>query len=670
MATNWSDIAQTEEGGPAESVDYEALARDIEGGGQPAAPEIVSDPERAAGVVDIGIASLANDPKAQIRYFAEQRGIPEDRYKIVRGDIVYRGDDNVFYKEVPDPSWSDPSTLVKGLATGVGPSFPIVAGTAAGIATAPALVAGPLGMAGSIAATGAAAAGGQAAREGLARYFMGQEVSPARIGMEVGKAATGQGVGAGLTAFAQRGLARDISRLDPRATAALERKATAEGIQLTPAERTGLPSLQAQQKALGNLPQSADKMAPFYKMRSGQTKAAIQRFLDKISPMDSAETAGDLARAAARGAMTTVAKNRAAQARPFYTKAFDEAPPVNVSSVIDDIDSQLITAKGGIKKALQDAKALLMQEVDDIADDGSAISRIVPEDRLDALHQAKMAIDDMIDWDGAAKTGIGKVAQSRLKDVQTNLLKAMDDASSDYASGRAIFADLSPSTVRVSEGLVGKVAGLTERNTKDAARIFLGPGSGPRAVTEARSLITKENPEAWQAIKRAHLQDVFEKAQNETITGAANIGGQFRKAVIGNTQSAARLKAAMDPSEWRALKDLSDVMDAAASVKQVGSDTAWNQEVVKMARDKSRPLLAKIARNINPMQALRSFDEWLTERNLAKHASRYADIITDPAARKQLRELSKLPDGSIKIRVMLGHMLIQGPAAAIEEIQL
>ncbi len=659
---------------PPESVDWYDEVVKPEAAPKPEAdPKVVSDPSKAADVGDIAIASLANEPRARIRWYAEQRGISEDRYKIVRDKIVYRADDGIYYREVPDVSLSQPMSFLQAGVSHAGESIPIVAGATAGIVTAPAMLTGPPGLALSLAATGGAAAGGQAAREGLANYFMDQDVSPRRIAMEGGMAAAGQGIGAGLTSWASRGLARDINRLDPRVSQALERKAAAEDIPLTPAEKTGLPSLKAQQKTLGNLTASSDKMESFYRQRSDNVKQAVRRFLDRVSPIDSAEEAGDLARAASRGAMDRVAANRAAQAKPLYEKAFKEAPEVNVSSVIDDIDVQLVTAKGGIKTALKKARALLMQEVDDIADDGTKLTRVVPEDRLDALHQAKMAIDDMIDWDGTATTSLGKVAKGRLKGIQTRLLEVMDDASQDYQSARAIFADLSPSTVRVSEGLVGKVAGLTERNVKDAARIFLGPNSGPRAVREARRLIMRENPEAWQAIKRAHLQDLFEKAQNETMTGAANVGGKFRKAVIGNTQTASRVKAALDPDEWRALKDLSDVLDAASSVKQIGSDTTWNNEIMAMARNKARPFLAKIASNLNPAQALRNFETWLTERSLAGNASRYADIITDPGNRQILRELRKLPKGSIRMRIVFGHLLtvpVRGGVEGTSPLQL
>jgi hypothetical protein len=629
----------------------------------PPGTEAISGSEAGADVLDIGVASLAQDPKAQIRYLARQRGIPETRYAMIDGEIAYEADDGKWYKEVPDMDVMDPTTIMQSTATGVGPAVSIVPPAVVGVATAPLMATG-VGTAASVGLTAAAGAGAQAGREGLASYFMDQPVSPGRIVRGGVEAGAGQGVGKGLTAWAERGLAKDIGKLAPHSVRKLERRASEEGIDLTPAEITDLPSLKAQQKALGNLPQSADEMGGYYRRRTEQVKGAIQRLLDRISPVDSAEVTGDLARSASKGAMGDVAANRAAQAKPLYKRAFDGNPDVDVASVINNIDEELKIAKGGIKTALQRARALLHREVDDVNAAGEKIIKTIPEDRLDALHQAKMALDDMIN--NTADTSVGRTARGRLKTVMRDLLGHIDAASPDYAEARAVFADLSPGTVRVAEGLVGKVAGLSDRMVKDAARTFLGPSSGPRAIQEARRLITKKAPEVWQAIKRSYLQDLFEKAQKETLAGGANVAGKFRQAVMGDVQQAARLKAALTSREWFAVRRLSRVLDAASSVKHIGSDTAWNQEAMKMMRDKARPALAKIVRNINPAQALRSFDEWLTERNVAKNASRLANIITGPESMSTLKELQKLPVGSIRARILIGHLLTVSTAGAAE----
>ncbi|MGB1214617.1 MAG: hypothetical protein ACPG4X_14730 [Pikeienuella sp.] len=622
------------------------------------APKIKSDSERGASVIDIGVASLANDPKAQIRYFAKQRGIPESRYKVTDRGIAYQADDGNFYLEIPEPSLRDPKTLAQGFATGVGAAFPVVPSTIVGTVTAPAMVAGPVGAVASTTATAAAGAAGQGVREGLANWLMDQEVSPTRIGLEGMSAATGQAIGGGLTKFSQRGLARDINRLDPRAVDDVAGAARREGISLTPAEKTGLPSLGAQQKSLGNLPQSADKMGKFYKGRDRQVRDAVQRFLDRISPIDSAEVAGETARSTAKSAMRQLAKNRADQARPFYEKAFAQNPEVPVGTVIDSIDVQLQTAKGGIKTALERAKALLYQTVETTDEAGNKILANMPESRLDALHQVKLALDDMIG--NHADTSIGRTARGKLIEIKNDLLAEIDAVSPDYQAARAIFADLSPQTVRVAEGIVGKVSKLSESTMKDAARVFFGPSSGPRAIAEAKSLMVRQNPEAWQGVKRSYLQDIFEKAQNETVQGTANVAGKYRQAIMGNTQQRARLKAALEPNEWRALKDLTLVLERASTVKQIGSDTAWNQEAMRLARDNARPWFSKIIRNLNPAQALRSFDEWTTERNLAKNADRLADVITSPDAMKLMKEIKRLPPGSIRARILTGHLLMIG----------
>lgn len=616
------------------------------------APRVKSDSEHGAAISDIAVASLANDTKAQIRYLAKQRGIPEDRYKVINDRIAYQAKDGNFYYEVPEASLKDPKTIAQGLAAGVGPSIPAVPSAAVGVLTAPMMVTGPAGAAASTLATAGTASSMQAAREGLAHSIMGQEVSPLRIAGEGISAATGQAIGAGLTKFGERGLVRDINQLDTRAAADVGAKAQAEGVALTPAEKTGLPSLAGQQKALGNLPQASDKMAAFYKGRDKQVRSAVQRFLDRVSPIDSAEVAGETAAKTAKSAMRAVEKERADQASPFYKKAFAENPEVDVNSVISSIDDQLATAKGGIKTALERAKSFLYE--------GEK-----PDTRLDALHQAKLAIDDMIS--NTADSSIGKTARRKLVEVKNELLDAMDKASPSYAEGRAIFADLSPNTQRVSEGLVGRVADLGEQTYKNAARTFFGPSSGPRAIEEAKALMVKQDPAAWQGVKRAHLQDLFEKAQTETMQGTSNTAGKFRQMVMGNMQQRERLKAALDPTEWKALSDLTLVLERASSVKQLGSDTAWNQEMMKVIRDDARPWYSRIVRNLNPAQALKSFDEWATERNLAKNADKMADIITNPDAMKMLKEIKRLPPASIRARVLTGHLLVFGGRELADE---
>jgi hypothetical protein len=267
MTDWWGEISSTRSPSqavvPAQTDWYKELASPA--AQQPAPVNVRQDTPNPASIGTSAVASLADDPKAQIRYYAKQRGIPEDRYQVINGQVAFRGDDGGWYAEIPK-NWGA-TDIVRRVAAGTGPAIPVVAGAVAGIASSPMLLAGPAGLAGSMAITGGAGAAGQAGREYLANQIMGQDVNPWRIATEGGTAALSQGIGGGMTAWANRNAAEDIKQLDKATMSSLRAKAQQQGISLTPAEESGLASLKAQQKYAGNAPRSQNIMQDFYQNR-------------------------------------------------------------------------------------------------------------------------------------------------------------------------------------------------------------------------------------------------------------------------------------------------------------------------------------------------------------------------------------------------------------------
>ena len=151
-----------------------------------------------------------------------------------------------------------------------------IAGTAArGATTAAKLGRAALsgGIAGGVSGFGSGE-GGLPGEKGSLTERLPSAAIGAAIGAPLG--VVGERVGAGISKFAERRLAKDIDRLDPGKVAGLQQKAQSQGIQLTPAEATNLPSLKAQQKALGNLPQTSDDLADFY---AGRAEEQIEQRL-------------------------------------------------------------------------------------------------------------------------------------------------------------------------------------------------------------------------------------------------------------------------------------------------------------------------------------------------------------------------------------------------------
>ena len=250
-------------------------------------------PQRtSAGAADIFTALKAGvptDKQAAIKLFAEARGIPESRYRVVGNEIVYQADDGKFYSEVPGMMTKPMTSMAYNLPD----VLEAVPDIAAGIMTTPMLMAGPAGAAASMGITSAAAAGANAIRQNIAGLLADQEVSGADIATQGIVSGLFQAAPLGLRMFLGRNVAKDIAKVNAPEVADLVQKAKDLGIDLTPAELTNLPSLKSQQKVLGNIVESADTLGDFYLNRyKEQVQPAVNKFLEGISRVDDPMTAG------------------------------------------------------------------------------------------------------------------------------------------------------------------------------------------------------------------------------------------------------------------------------------------------------------------------------------------------------------------------------------------
>jgi hypothetical protein len=234
-----------------------------------------------------------------------------------------------------------------------------------------------------------------------------------------------------------------------------------------------------------------------------------------------------------------------------------------------------------------------------------------------------------------------------------------------------MYAGQIPLVKELENNITGIIADLPDTRLQQAAAKMFSPAtSGPNAVGAARTAIEGQSPEAWQALKRAWLQQLWDKAGQEYATTGADVvnrGAKFRALVFGNQTQKAMLRQALTAQEWQSLSDLSDVLEAAGRVKAIGSDTAWNQEMMAEIRRQGTPVWAKAARLLRPQDWGRLIEDWGTERAIASHAGDLAEIITQPGAADRLKELKALSPASMRFRVGLAHLLVQGGRAGLDE---
>ena len=615
-------------------------------------------------------AGTQTDKKAAIKEFAKARGIPESRYRIVGNDIVYEADDGKFYAEVPG-ILKAPQTSIAYNAPDVLEAIP---GIATGIATVPMMMTGPLGMAGSAALTGSVALGANVARQKVAGLLSGEDRP-----IDIPQAATSglldaatQLIPAGRLGMFNARTAQDIGRLDPAAVSELQRLAQERGIQLTPAELTNLPSLKSQQKVLGNIPESSDVLGKFYEKRfQEQVQPAVDDFLGSISRVNDPMTAGFRGQSALKDRLVDLERQRDVLAEPYYKSAFDVAQPVDVKPVVSRIDKMLEIAKGEEKRELTRIKDLMFREVTEKDAEGKEVVKKVLDDRLPALQRAKFAIDATLRSDAVGS--MDKTIKGEIQSLQKELVDVMGANNPKYLEANEAFTALSEPINRFMEKRPGlSLTGISQDNLGQfASRVF--DGASAQSVRYVRQQVEKVNPDAWNDVSRAWLQQKWEKASGVT-PGAREMpvdaGATWRNMLLGNEKDKKVLQAALSKDQYTALLDLTNVLEAAGRVKKIGSDTAFNQKVLKDMGAQAGGLIQTVGKAAGGLRLdapLKFVADWASERQFSKNAEAISNIIISPDGMSRLRELRKMSPTSVGFWSGLSQLAVEFSAPPVEE---
>ncbi len=626
---------------------------------------LVRSAEAAARPATALAAGVPTDVKSAIRVFAKARGIPEERYRIIRGDIFYQGDDGKFYAEVPG-AFKAPMTSAAFVTPDIAEIIP---GMATGIATAPMLLTGPGGAAASIGLTGAAGTAASAGRQALAGLLGGQEFSPGQaIGAGLMEAGT-QMIPYGMGKIAQRNLARDISSLDPQQIAELQKLAQQQGIQLTPGEITNLPSLKAQQKVLGNIPGAQDVLGSFYGKRyTEQIQPAVDRFLSSISPLDSPTTAGYRGQQALRTRLESLESAREQAARPIYEQAFESSPPVDITNVAGILDQRMAIAKGEELSELRRIRSMLNRDVTRLNAQGDEITETILENRAPALQRVKFSIDKMLR--DPAVSSMDKTIRSEITGIQQQLVRTMEDAIPEYALANQEFARLSEPINRFMERTPGlSLINMSQDNLNEfAGKVFgLTTPESPQTIRYTRQQIEQSGPNGpiiWNEVTRSYLESVWQKAMKPTAGATeakVDAGLSFRNILLGDEKRVKALQAGMSPQQFAALNDLSRVLEAAGRVKKLGSDTAFNNLVLQ---DMKETVPGIVVQALTPVKSLQNY---FARESFLKNADVLAEIVTSPDGIARMRELKKLSPQQPKFWSGLAQVLASTGSFAVSE---
>jgi hypothetical protein len=589
-------------------------------------------------------AGVPTDKQAAIKIFAEARGIPESRYRVVGDEIVYQANDGQYYKEIPSV-FTKPMTAAGYYAPDVLEATPDII---AGIATSPMLLAGPAGVAGSALITGGVAAGTNALRQSIAGLLSDQDFSGADVAKQGLISGGMQVLPFGVGKYIERNIAKDIGKVNTKEVADLTQKAKDLGIQLTPAELTNLPSLKSQQKVLGNIVESADTLGDFYLQRyKEQVQPAVNKFLSTISKVDDPMTAGYRGQKALKDRIVQLEQAREEGSAPLYRAAFERSVPVDVAPIVKDIDAMLKIAKGDELKALQRIKNNLYREKPSFNAQGDEVMVKTFEDRLPALQRAKFDIDKMFKEESFSS--MDKVIQSEVTNIKNRLVQSMGKDNPMYLEANKAFEELSQPLNIFAERRAGQsLTAVSKDNLNDLANRLFNNAS-PQTVRYTRQQIQAVSPEAWNDVTRAYLQTQWEKAMKPRIGAKEpriDAGADWKAMILGDSKSQKALLEALGPQQFQALNNLTQVLEAAARVKKLGSDTAFNQRALKEMEDNAPSALAAFAQvtgsAMTPLKYGEFFKNWATERAFSANAEQLANVITSKDGMNRLRELRKM----------------------------
>lgn len=652
---------------PTENVDFasqlisgrRALTPEVGGGRFPGLQEAltaISSPQMGADVPTAFVGGIPTDKQAAIKFFAEKRGLPTSRYRVVDGEIAYQADDGKFYKEI-----AGPAATAAYYAPDV---LELAPGAVTGAVTSPLLLGGPAGAAASIGLTGGVDAMSNLLRQLVSQQVSGQQVSPGQVALSGAIGGVAQSVPGIAKVVNERNLVRDIATMNRPEALALINKANRQGVFLTPAEITNLSSLMGQQKVVSNLPASTKTMQTMYQDREvKQIRPAVDNFLANISPVSDVAEAGAQGQRALLDAKTMLETERTAITEPIYRDAFAQSVPVDVSPVVGKIDDYIKTAKGSQRSMLLKMKDLLYTDKPRLNEAGDVVMEKALDDRLPALQNAKFEIDKM--FRDETFGSMDKKIQAQLTSLQQELVEQMGKENPAYIEANKAFADASKPLDVFNQSKAGlSLSGISTDNLNQFSKRLFESNSIP-AIRYAKDQIQKANPDAWDAVTRAYMQDVWTNAKTPAKNQRGmklDTGNSWQNMLLGDENTRAAIRAALSPQQYTALTDLASVLEASARVQKLGSDTAFNQEIIKQMKQQAKGDPVAMAAGgagvlLQPQNWGKMVSDWAVERRFANDAEKIAQIITSPDGINRLKELRQMSPTSAQRWALTAQLL-------------
>lgn len=287
-----------------------------------------------------------------------------------------------------------------------------------------------------------------------------------------------------------------------------------------------------------------------------------------------------------------------------------------------------------------------------------ATREVVPVDDIKVLHGAKLEIDSLLK--GPEAEGLTNDIKRQLMQIKESLVSQMEAASPEYARGMEEFRrgsklvndfmygqwEIDPSNPPPLSTLGRIVKKKQGETVEDIPGMLFGKGSSPAIVKQAKRFIEGQDPDAWKALVRAHLQDRLETAvKNSQGWG---YGHKFKETVFGTMRQQAILREALtnpitgDTSAYRRFSDFMDLLDVTNRIVYRNSRTtplAVTKEMIEREAGGLRGRLIEIA------GSKLNWTKWADiNRRLSapEYLDRIYDAMMDPSTGQTLGRIRQL----------------------------
>lgn len=656
--------------------------------------------DRAATTMQATIAGLAPDQAGQIKLFSQRMNIPENRFGVVDGEIVYADENGDLQRAVP--SWTG------GGVREALPRFSANFGMRAG-ETLPQLVGGATGFAGSVVGpvTGVLASGAGAGVTDIARQYVANKlIGDDGRGLDLlnaaghgAMAAGGQAIGTGANMLFRRnslgvGAGDRVAAMDAptrQRIADLEAEASRRGIDLSAGQATDMRTLKVQERRLARWDETADTMDAFAKnQREVQVPRAIREEIDAISTARG-EPAVSRFRA---GADSIIEARRAEQAKAadaLYTEAFQ----ANQAVASPAIDRLLVTPAG--KEALQRAVTKMQNQMSLVGRPDPELTAAMREAaelgkmdyvpggvasglKLRTLDYVKRALGDM---EAGALASSNRDDARIFGDLRRSLTKELDRLDETakagpnslkpeggaYARARREYGTGADALETLTEGGIGflrDMDGPARQNI--VTRVFSGENLPKEEVGRMRQqFLLAGKIDDWNAGLASYLADKLRAATVEGVQGASmgNVPGKFRRSVWGDETQREVIKAAMgDPTRIAGFEKFMDVLEAASRSLPEGSPTVTDLGAGGEAVGRGMRFVGKALSPGTYINLGAELVEGLNQLRLPGARERLAKAVLSGDYAKELGQLRMLPPTGEKALAVAGQILAQSGLTA------